>query len=130
MMTHFRKRIPEEMIQAINAQVFKDDALELSDTAHSDKGGTNAANENGTEAEGSSESDKSPCDTAASETSGEQEKVQAQSQEESTPQDTAPKNRGTLILDGTCVPADIHFPTDIHLLKCPLTSIFPRTSIC
>ena len=119
MMTHFRKRIPEEMIQEINAQVFKDDALEMSEATHSGKTDTNTANEHGATAtaEDSSERDNSPCNTAADETSGEQEKAQGQSQEESKPQDTPLKNRGTLILDGTCVPADIHFPTDIHLLN-------------
>jgi len=28
-----------------------------------------------------------------------------------------PKNEGTLILDATCAPADIHFPTDVALLN-------------
>lgn len=30
---------------------------------------------------------------------------------------TMPENKGTLILDGTCCPADIHYPTDIDLLN-------------
>ena len=28
-----------------------------------------------------------------------------------------PENEGTLILDATCAPADIHFPTDVALLN-------------
>ena len=28
-----------------------------------------------------------------------------------------PENKGTLILDATCAPADIHFPTDVSLLN-------------
>ena len=28
-----------------------------------------------------------------------------------------PKNEGTLILDATCAPADVHFPTDVALLN-------------
>lgn len=30
---------------------------------------------------------------------------------------TEPENKGTLILDATCAPADIHFPTDVSLLS-------------
>lgn len=28
-----------------------------------------------------------------------------------------PRNEGTLILDATCAPADMHFPTDVALLN-------------
>ena len=33
------------------------------------------------------------------------------------PEKTEPENKGTLILDATCAPADIHFPTDVSLLS-------------
>lgn len=37
--------------------------------------------------------------------------------EESEKEDNAPKNRGKLILDATCAPADISYPTDLELLN-------------
>jgi len=35
----------------------------------------------------------------------------------STEESAGTENRGTLILDATCVPADIHYPTDVTLLN-------------
>lgn len=32
-------------------------------------------------------------------------------------EESEPENKGTLILDATCAPADIHFPTDVSLLS-------------
>ncbi|QFS50666.1 IS5 family transposase [Nostoc sphaeroides CCNUC1] len=37
--------------------------------------------------------------------------------EESEKEDNASKNRGKLILDATCAPADISYPTDLELLN-------------
>ena len=44
-------------------------------------------------------------------------RIAAKSNEEKTEdEDEKPSNRGTLILDATCAPADIQYPTDVRLL--------------
>ncbi|MGI5986156.1 MAG: transposase [Oscillospiraceae bacterium] len=45
--------------------------------------------------------------------------IQRQTKEDdsSSSNDDLPSNRGTLILDATCVPADIHYPTDAGVLN-------------
>ena len=63
------------------------------------------------------ESVTSACNTVTEEVTAKQENEQEQSQGADVSQAVPPKNRGTLILDGTCIPADIHFPTDINLLN-------------
>ena len=74
MMTHFRKRIPRDMIQRICEKVFCAEAVASMDNE----------------------------DEADSEESEDEEGT---------------GNRGTLILDATCCPADIHYPTDAGLLN-------------
>jgi IS5 family transposase len=37
--------------------------------------------------------------------------------DESNKESTSSENKGTLIIDATCVPADIHYPTDVTLLN-------------
>jgi hypothetical protein len=49
-------------------------------------------------------------ETTSSESS--EKKIQAEEREDSTP-----NNRGKLILDATCAPADISYPTDLELLN-------------
>ena len=39
------------------------------------------------------------------------------SPEEPPPEDDPPKNKGTLLLDATCAPADIPYPTDLRLVN-------------
>ncbi len=44
--------------------------------------------------------------------------IRGQSEEDdSSSDDNPPSNRGTLILDATCLPADIHYPTDTGVLN-------------
>jgi hypothetical protein len=47
----------------------------------------------------------------------ENEKDMKTEQEHQTKQQTAPQNKGTLMLDATCAPADIPYPTDLNLLN-------------
>jgi IS5 family transposase len=87
MMTHFRKRICPEMIQRINDLVFAPEAVASMD---------NSEEEEDDDSEGQTGSDAPPLRQAA---------------------EAAAENRGTLILDATCCPADIHYPTDVGLLN-------------
>ena len=87
MMTHFRKRISPEMIRRINDLVFASEAVAAMDNPEEEEG------------EDSVEQEYSNEPTSSKPTEG------------------AAKNRGTLILDATCCPADIHYPTDVGLLN-------------
>lgn len=87
MMTHFRKRICPEMIQRINDLVVSPEAVASMD---------NPEEEESDDPEGQTGSDAPPLRQAA---------------------EAAAENRGTLILDATYCPADIHYPTDVVLLN-------------
>lgn len=78
MMTHFRKWISSEMIQAITISVFAREA-------------------------------KAGMDNP--------EEIDKGDEAEAGSSDEVSDNKGTLILDATCCPADIHYPTDIGLLN-------------
>jgi hypothetical protein len=100
LMVHFRKRISAEMINALNEQTFASEALALPDAPSSTM-----------EEEESGYADKEhnePKEETASEYPG-------ACHEDTT--DGAMGNRGTLIVDATCCPQDIHYPTDIGLLN-------------
>lgn len=90
MMTYFRKRISMEMIQEITEKVFCRDACTKTDNA---------------------ESDLSDDDTE------EAKPIEKQEAETEVATDSGSANRGTLILDATCCPADIRYPTDVCLLN-------------
>lgn len=83
MMTFFKKRIGEELINRVN----EDLVLEMIADSHEDAEDEEAEEE-------SSDDDEEPP------------------QREHTSE-----NRGYLILDATCAPADIRYPTDFHLLN-------------
>jgi hypothetical protein len=95
MMVHFRKRIPSDMIIQITDEVFAAAALEEMDAPEED-----VTQEESVPPEGGILSETSdPIDTPVAEEAAEA------------------RNRGTLILDATCCPQDIHYPTDIGLLN-------------
>jgi len=91
MMVHFRKRIPAEMIMAITEEVFAAEALTLMDAPEPEP-----------ETEVPEENNGTPdiAENGESSVSGETQ-----------------SNRGTLILDATCCPQDIRYPTDVGLLN-------------
>jgi len=87
LMVHFRKRIPAEMIIRLTEAYFGPEALKEMDAPEMDAPEMDALE---IETKGTDESDKTVDEN---------------------------KNRGTLILDATCCPQDIHYPTDIGLLN-------------
>jgi hypothetical protein len=114
LMVHFRKRIPAEMVMEITEKLFTTEALSLMDAPPpetpecDEQGGCDAAP--GNELHGSDENATSSTD-AARETSV------RNGTENETPAGQKQANRGTLILDATCCPQDIKYPTDIGLLN-------------
>ena len=87
MMTHFRKRISPEMIRRINGLMFAAEAVASMDNEEEEDETDVSGQENGSEPDSQEVEEESPG------------------------------NRGTLILDATCCPADIHYPTDVGLLN-------------
>lgn len=90
MLVHFRKRLSLEMVAQVNEQVV---------TAMLREESTTAEVENATS-------------SATPEGSGE-----AIDEEEDSDEPPPPPNQGQLILDATCAPADIRYPTDLGLLN-------------
>lgn len=87
LMVHFRKRLGPDIINQINEWIA-----------------------NPTKEFGAEDSDNDDNNPGCSSGSGEPHTTE--------PHETAEgENQGKLILDATCVPADIHFPTDIWLLN-------------
>lgn len=95
MMTHFRKRITSAMIEKINSSVFAKEAEMMMDNPP-----------DSLSSEGQEIPDESIEETAEAVVPTTEEK-----------EGSTVKNKGTMILDGTCCPADIHYPTDIGLLN-------------
>lgn len=88
LMTHFRKRLGKDIINEVNEIIARQ-----------------------------SDEPKDPDDTPP--TTGEWDANGNLCEEESVeePASTDEKNSGKLILDATCTPADIHYPTDLWLLN-------------
>lgn len=93
MMTHFRKRITPEMMMEINEEIVR---AELAKQQEINDDDDSNANDNNIQ----SGHDYSIEDIEAGKVKS--EKV---------------KHRGKLILDATCAPSDIKYPTDLHLLN-------------
>jgi len=90
LMVHFRKRIPAEMVMRIMEEVFVPEALKEMDA---------------------------PEELMKSETDVLDEAVEADDISKIDDIVTENDNRGTLILDATCCPQDIRYPTDMGLLN-------------
>jgi len=93
-MTLFRKRIPVDLLADLN------DYIAGRRNPYAEDGNTN----------GDSSGSTPPGDTPSGQ-SNESADTEEQNEKEQ------PANRGTLILDATCVPQDIRYPTDISLLN-------------
>ncbi|AFV02722.1 IS5 family transposase ISBco3 [bioreactor metagenome] len=97
LMTHFRKRLDKDIINEINEITSR-------------LAGEHEYPENPDDPDDSDGSDDTPpSDGEDSDDTGQEEKTNEE------PSET--KNSGKLILDATCTPADIHYPTDIWLLN-------------
>lgn len=90
MMAAFRKRLPVESINKIN------EAIALSASKSKDK------------------TDDNPDDSGPEEPLKHPKKEPSQAQKTEA---SEPKNQGKLLMDATCTPADIRYPTDLNLLN-------------
>lgn len=90
LMTHFRKRLGKDIINEVNEMITGN----LKSSNPKDPNGNPPSGNTGNEREKESS---------------------AESPSEESP--TEGKNSGKLILDATCAPADIHYPTDLWLLN-------------
>ena len=97
-MVEFRKRFPEESLNKINeAMVLKTLKSKIEHSKDDD-------NDPGKNLQPPIDSSD---ESAVSEMYKSGEKIE----------EVKPKNKGKLIMDATCTPADIHFPTDLKLLN-------------
>lgn len=90
-MTHFRKRFGAGVINQVNEWVVEAEQAKTKDTDKTKDDDNDLDNPNGSGISGSSE--------------------QIDSHEEK------PKNQGKMLVDATCAPADIAYPTDLSLLN-------------
>jgi transposase, IS5 family len=100
LMVHFRKRISAETIKHINETYFGPSALVSQDAPEPVEQETDDAENSGDR----------PADDASQEDTPERKDAQYASEDKRN-------NRGTLILDATCCPQDIHYPSDVGLLN-------------
>jgi len=89
LMVHFRKRLGKDIINEINEAIAKAGIQQAKDDDKNDDDSNNGGNDE-------EESMETGTDTGQTDENG---------------------NKGKLILDATCTPADIHYPTDIDLLN-------------
>jgi hypothetical protein len=107
--TNFRKYIKASMIQDINDRIFRQGAYKkTSDDNNDDNGsnGDNNVNPPGSGPESDIQEDDIQPETPQEETS-----------DESSSPEVPSSNEGKLILDATCAPANIAYPTDVNLLN-------------
>lgn len=102
-MVKFRKRFNAKRLAKINERIVAAEAAQ-----------NEAQNENEND-----QDDYHPDDHDQQNGSGQggSESVENTSETENSPEKPLPPNHGTLILDATCTPADLHFPTDLGLLN-------------
>ena len=114
MMVHFRKRIPAEMVMKITEEAFTAEALKEIGTPAELM--TNPEEETSDEETPGEETNAN--ETAEQEKPANQETTEKEAEENNTTGtiNEFPK-KGTLILDATCCPQDIRYPTDIGLLN-------------
>lgn len=89
MMVYFRKRLPESVVNDCNERIVRH-GLNVIRSVESD------GDEDGNNTSGSASSGDQPAQPGT---------------------DKASSNQGTLLIDATCVPADIRYPTDLSLLN-------------
>jgi len=92
MMVHFRKRLSLEVVGRINEEVVKESSNLINKEKKKDKDGDE------------------PASPPQEETIAKVKTVNAEREE-------APINKGQLLVDASCAPADIRYPTDLSLLN-------------
>jgi hypothetical protein len=115
LMVHFRKRLDKEIMIGINEMICQQTRSESeidikndikTETVTEVKPEINAESENKT---GTDNKDDNPKDPGEPPASG--------SHDESAETTTKPTHKGKLLLDATCAPADVRYPTDLSLLN-------------
>jgi hypothetical protein len=94
MMTHFRHRLSLELVNQVNEAVVQ--RVLLADERPEETRETEAASP-------SERTEQVPRETS--------------SEDSDEPPEEGPPNQGQLLVDATVTPADIHYPTDLHLLN-------------
>ena len=113
MFVHFRKRLGADIVMRVNERVVQ---LALSDSSSPDQQSSEAeppSSAHGESSSGSGTSAEIPPEVSVQEPSSEEE-PDAEARESSV--STSP-NQGKLLVDATCAPADIAYPTDLNLLN-------------
>ena len=121
MMVYFRKRLDAETLKALDLRIFErrreaEEAAKKAEAAAEKEDGASSVSEPESEqVDGNDEetppsaSPETPCGSNASTPEGAPQEPPSPAKGDAAP-------RGTLILDATCVPADITYPTDLKLL--------------
>lgn len=93
LMVHFRKRLDKDTMIAINEMICQQEKQQAQDVEESEN-----------------KKPEDPQDPGEPPVSG-------SSQEDDMPKITEPTHKGKLLLDATCTPADVRYPTDLSLLN-------------
>ncbi|WP_228052292.1 IS5 family transposase [Nodosilinea sp. LEGE 07298] len=101
MLSHFRQRLSLELVNQVNARLVED-ALAAERATPAVENGEMAAESRDLQTPVEASSDAEPSSSTESE------------DEDEPPM---PPNQGQLIIDASVTPADIHYPTDLHLLN-------------
>jgi hypothetical protein len=128
MMTHFRKRIPSGMIIKLTEEEFAADAIKTMDAPdpETEEEAPEGEAPEGEAKDDSFENEPNPetAEPALENDSGRETAEPESETSEAATVETVPDggeetrtNRGTLILDATCCPQDISYPTDVGLLN-------------
>ena len=98
-LTYFRKRFTAEALKQWNHKII--------------------SQHNGEQKSQAQVEETTPDPTPAAESADDPESAPASESDEGKREDeeSGPSNHGTLILDATCAPADIQYPTDVRLLR-------------
>lgn len=127
MMVHFRKRISADMLSRINGRIVENQLqAEAAQAKQAPKKQTAAADTDqdhpnqemlpGIESDASGKQSVSPS-SAGKRQQASKDTNSDPAEESSADESDEPKHQGKLLLDATCVPADIRYPTDLSLLN-------------
>jgi hypothetical protein len=124
LMVHFRKRISAEMIRDISEDVFASEALKAIEEASSNNNNNNNNDDDDDDDDDDDgdSSDKSnnvsnSVDSGKGDNGGNTKTEDESTNSSSDNGEETVRPKGTMLLDATCCPSDIRYPTDISLLN-------------
>lgn len=112
MLVHFRKRLNKEILIEVNEIIVKDaaaNAMPKKDKDDNNDGNSGVAGTNGNQNEFEPNTSEEDCNDDG--------KATFQKSDEESLKETALNNQGYMLLDATCAPSDIRYPTDLRLLN-------------